>query len=102
MPYPEAKIYKDGISYIAIPHTTRPKRPRRKRVEEVVTVTEEIETDSFEQETAKNTEVEEEPVQAENVKEKPKETVKIERQMTKRERFDELYQKYIEPFFLCI
>ena len=44
MPYPEAKIYKDGISYIAIPHTTRPKRPRPKRMEEVITVTEEIET----------------------------------------------------------
>lgn len=97
MPYSEAKIYKDGISYIAIPHTTRPKRPRRKRVEEVVTVTEEIETetDSMPEETIENTGDEQEPEQTEKVKEKPKETVKIERQMTKRERFDELYQKYI-------
>ena len=63
MPYPEAKIYKDGISYIAIPHTTRPKRPRPKRVEEVITVTEEIETetDSLPEETIKNIEVEKNP-----------------------------------------
>ena len=63
MPYPEAKIYKDGISYIAIPHTTRPKRPRPKRMEEVITVTEEIETetDSLPEETIKNIEVEKNP-----------------------------------------
>lgn len=62
MPYPEAKIYKDGISYIAIPHTTSPKRPRTKRVEEVITVTEEIETetDSLPEETIENIEVEQE------------------------------------------
>ena len=63
MPFPEAKIYKDGISYIAIPHTTRPTKPRRKREEEVITVTEEIETetDSLPEETIKNIEVEENP-----------------------------------------
>ena len=94
MPFPEAKIYKDGISYIAIPHTTRPTKPRRKREEEVITVTEEIETETYSlpEERVENTSDEREPEQTEKVKEKPKETVKIERQMTKRERFDELYQ----------
>ena len=97
MPFPEAKIYKDGISYIAIPHTTRPTKPRRKREEEVITVTEEIETETYSlpEERVENTSDERESEQTEKVKEKPKETVKIERQMTKRERFDELYQKFI-------
>ena len=40
MPYPKCKIYYDRSHYIAIPHTTRPYRPRRKPKEEVITVTE--------------------------------------------------------------
>ena len=42
MPYPRCKVYSDGSHYIAIPHTTRPYRPRRKSCEEVITVTEEV------------------------------------------------------------
>ncbi len=38
MPSPECKVYFDGSHYIAIPHTTRPYRPRRKRNEEKITV----------------------------------------------------------------
>ncbi len=38
MPNPECKVYFDGSHYIAIPHTTRPYRPRRKRNEEKITV----------------------------------------------------------------
>lgn len=38
MPYPECKVYYDGSSYIAIPHTTRPYKPRRKVKEEKITV----------------------------------------------------------------
>lgn len=41
MPYPKCKIYSDGGHYIAIPHTTRPYRPRKKPKEEVIAVTEE-------------------------------------------------------------
>ena len=41
MPYPKCKIYSDGSHYIAIPHTTRPYKPRRKPKEEVITVSEE-------------------------------------------------------------
>ena len=78
MPFPEAKIYKDGISYIAIPHTTRPTKPRRKREEEVITVTEEIETETYSlpEERVENTSDEQEPEQTEKVKEKPKERLK--------------------------
>lgn len=36
--YPETKVYFDGSHYIAIPHTERPYRPRKKPVEEVITV----------------------------------------------------------------
>ena len=42
MPYPKCKIYSDGGHYIAIPHTTRPYRPRKKPKEEVIAVTEEV------------------------------------------------------------
>ena len=42
MPYPKCKIYSDGGHYIAIPHTTRPYRPRKKPKEEVIAVAEEV------------------------------------------------------------
>lgn len=36
--YPETKVYFDGSHYIAIPHTERPYRPKRKHIEEVIEV----------------------------------------------------------------
>lgn len=36
--YAQTKVYYDGSHYIAIPHTERPYPPRRKPVEEVITV----------------------------------------------------------------
>ena len=38
MPSPECKVYFDGSHYIAIPHTMRRYRPRRRRNEEKITV----------------------------------------------------------------
>ncbi len=38
MPYGETKVYFDGSHYIAIPHTTRPAKPRAIRIEEEITV----------------------------------------------------------------
>ena len=38
MPYGETKVYFDGSYYIAIPHTTRPVRPKRYHVEEEIEV----------------------------------------------------------------
>ncbi len=97
MPYLEAKVYNDGSHYIAIPHTTKPKKPRRKRQEEVITIADESETENacLPQETAENIEVEEIPVVEQKEPETGKQTAKIERQITKRALFDELYQKYL-------
>lgn len=36
--YPQTKVYSDGSHYIAIPHTTRPYRPRKKHAEEIISV----------------------------------------------------------------
>ena len=49
MPYPKCKIYYDRSHYIAIPHTTRPYRPRRKPKEEIITVTEGAEEEGKEE-----------------------------------------------------
>lgn len=38
MPFEKCKVYSDGSHYIAIPHTTRPYRPRPQRKEEVIPV----------------------------------------------------------------
>ncbi len=40
MPFVETKVYFDGSHYIAIPHTTKPYKPRPKREEEVIEVEE--------------------------------------------------------------
>ena len=105
MPYPKCKIYSDGGHYIAIPHTTRPYRPRRKPCEEVITVTEEV-TEQPTAEASAFSEDESAPVSpAETIIEEvsndtktppqaANEAVKIERKMTRRELFEELYAKY--------
>ena len=38
--YSKAKVYSDGNHYIVIPHTTRPKRPKRQTQEPLITVDE--------------------------------------------------------------
>ena len=38
--YSKAKVYSDGNHFIAIPHTTRPKRPKRQTQEPLITVDE--------------------------------------------------------------
>ena len=43
MPYPKCKIYSDRSHYIAIPHTERPYKPRRKVREEEIVVEEQQE-----------------------------------------------------------
>ena len=102
MPYPKCKIYSDGGHYIAIPHTTRPYRPRKKPKEEVIAVTEEVaeEVQQPAEQSAPSTEDAPLPL-AEEVGEgdpkisvTPSEKSVIERQMTKKELFEELYEKY--------
>ena len=40
MAYGETKVYYDGSHYIAIPHTERPKKPKREKVEKEIYVNE--------------------------------------------------------------
>lgn len=106
MPFAKCKVYSDGGHYIAIPHTTRPYRPRRKPNEEVITVTEEIQNEQPAEDTSAFSEDESAPVspaeagfaevcdETEKPPQKADEPVKIERQTTRRELFDELYLKY--------
>lgn len=107
MPYGECKIYFDGSHYIGIPHTTRPSRRRPKPPEEEIVVTEkEIEPTT---ETEENVGAEESapsnddaPIALEKNTEmsetesepQPEPQPKV-RTMTRKELFDELYQKYL-------
>lgn len=107
MPYGECKIYFDGSHYIGIPHTTRPSRRRPKPPEEEIVVTEkEIEPTTETEENVgaeesapsnddapialeKNTEMSESESE-----QQPEPQPKV-RTMTRKELFDELYQKYL-------
>lgn len=105
MPYPKCKIYSDGGHYIAIPHTTRPYRPRKKPKEEVIAVTEEIAEETQQpaaEQSAPSTEDAPMPLEemvsdaadcteiADTFPEKPT----TNRLMTKKELFEELYAKH--------
>ena len=108
MAYGEAKVYFDGSHYIAIPHTTRPKRWHPKRKEEEITVTlEQIESTleensdvpsvSNEDNSNFNNNDEIKITQQPNTKEEVKEKVQsVPRKMTKKELFDDLYTNYID------
>ena len=113
MPFAKCKVYSDGGHYIAIPHTTRPYRPRRKPNEEVITVTEEIQSEQPAEDTSAFSEDESAPVslaQAEKQENGGGEEENIEssasfvsnqadvsaRRMTRKELFEELYQKNID------
>lgn len=110
--YPQTKVYSDGSHYIAIPHTERPYRPKKKQVEEIITVKEvppeatenEPLTVPVEQAAENNAEL---PVKA---FESPSEEVdgaiaetpskagispEIERKLTRRQLFDELYAQTV-------
>ena len=104
MAFGETKVYFDGSHYIAIPHTERPKRYRPKPVEEKITVAD----DNEGSETVKATEPLISCENDENASDgqvtpddnPTAETlvppVKTERELTKKELFDELYAKYID------
>ena len=110
MPYPKCKIYSDGSHYIAIPHTTRPYKPRRKPKEEVITISEES-TELQEQAENSAPSLGDAPIpldknnhedrgaeQADSGCEKEDASVEKqgrERRMTRKELFEELYEKNI-------
>ena len=91
MPYSKVKVYSDGSHRIGIPYEPNPYvRKRRKQPEEVITVTEPAEDVSAtvpDENTVGN-----EPAQTEreNIP-----TVSKQRQMTRKELFEELYQKSV-------
>lgn len=103
--YPNAKVYFDGSHYIAIPHTTKPYKPRPKKKEEVIIVkppAEPSEETIQEQESAPPIDDALSPLEKIAVTgEQPKEEESAnilqpnERRMTKKELFNELYQEYL-------
>jgi len=103
MSFGETKVYFDGSHYIAIPHTTRPSKKRKVACEEVITVIQDENVESSEADVVlepstsleSNIEIKEET--CENVEEKPQvhEEKKKTIQITKKELFESLYQKYL-------
>lgn len=99
--YPECKVYSDGSHYIAIPHTQKPYKPRPKHTEEVVTVQTEIVS---EQENSAPSEIddalidvdEQQAVKEKTIEDCPSDMLQrmqTAKQMTKKELFNELYEK---------
>lgn len=107
MPYGECKIYFDGSHYIGIPHTTRPSRRRSKPPEEEILVTDneteqtaETEVNITIEESAPSNDdapivraENEEPFESES--EPQAEPQPKVRTMTRKDLFEELYQKYL-------
>ncbi len=107
--YPQTKVYNDGSHYIAIPHTERPYRPKKRHAEELVSVPEKTEAQPPTESGAEGaergavTETIIAPIPLENhapeqVFEKTDETAqkanlspKIERKITRKQLFNELY-----------
>lgn len=109
MSYGETKVYFDGSHYIAIPHTERPTKKRPKPIEETITVIQENDEGSANEnltepsisleQTDNNFEV----LTNENLEEKTQIETKNSEQlskntkkMTKKEYFNELYMKFID------
>ena len=111
--YPEAKVYFDGSHYIAIPHTTNLTR-RRKRKQEIITVSEQdgklkledsppvLEVDKdceIEPQKPEQVRLEEVVERAEEGENKPVfealEKPAVKRATTRKQIFEELYQKYM-------
>ena len=101
MPYGEAKVYFDGSHYIAIPHTEKPTKPRKKPIEEEITIFKESEENEGSEVVAsepsnsfENEQIEKDEQVIENKQIEPSEP-QIQRIITKKELFEELYTKYI-------
>ena len=101
MAFGETKVYFDGSHYIAIPHTERPSKKRPIKIEEVITVSDNDET----QDSVENAEpfvshdsiTDANEVKIEDINEEIKESKpKKLRKLTKKELFNELYTKYID------
>ena len=99
MPYPKCKIYSDRSHYIAIPHTERPYKPRRKVLEEEIIIEEGREQEERDSATPQadmdaDEQAYEEQVLEEIGNEMPHTSPKImtmERRMTRKQLFEQLY-----------
>ncbi len=107
--YPNCKVRFDGSHYIATPHTTNPAR-RRKRKEEIITVSEQdgklkLETppvlelgDDDENEPVSPEQITLEQVAEEHAKSPSERSDELKtnmRRLTRKQVFDELYNKYL-------
>ena len=102
MPYGEAKVYFDGSHYIAIPHTEKPTKSRKRPIEEEITIFKESEENEGSEVVAsepsnsfENEQIEKDEQVIENMQIEPSEP-QIQRIITKKELFEELYTKYID------
>lgn len=99
MPYGEAKVYFDGSHYIAIPHTERPTKHRKKPIEEEITIFKESKenegSEVYTPEPSNSFDTEQNEQDKQVITEDLFEPV-IERITTKKEMFEELYSKYID------
>jgi hypothetical protein len=107
--YPETKVYFDGSHYIAIPHTEKPYKPRPKPKEQLVAVIDENNKSppaevkenknnnaKIEVNLANNCDSEEVIKESKIEPQKANEPTKIERKMTRRDIFNELYCKTLD------
>lgn len=93
MPFEESKVYFDGSHYIAIPHTTRKTKKRRKAPKEEIIIKEEkvVKNDDI----LDDFDVENEGEVNEEIEHKERtKTIEVERVLTKKEYFEELYAEH--------
>lgn len=99
MPYGETKVYFDGSHYIAIPHTTRPTKSRPKPPEEKIVVVDKAEEENGVKPVSVPSESDVETIQpseenaATEVVSEPSSSQPKAREMTRKELFEELYEK---------
>lgn len=109
MSYGETKVYFDGSHYIAIPHTERPTKKRPKPIEETITVIQENDEGSANEnltepsvsleQTDNNFEISTNENLEEKTQIETKNSEKLSKnikKMTKKEYFNELYMKFID------
>ena len=94
MPYQDTKVYYDGSHYIAIPKRPAPRHRGARLEEDPVEVIEEVQNEPMEGQEAPK-EVKE---QSEGPPLETKKKPAVKRRATRRELFNELYQKFLnEP-----
>lgn len=96
MAYSKVKVYSDGGHYIGIPYEPNPHAGKRRKIsEEAITVTEQSAADKSSVATVPDGDINIatgcEPVTID--KEKDETAVPLQRRITRKELFDELYQK---------